>query len=99
MEAVECLSTLVQTGDVRVAEFEMAPEARGALHYLSALSEQCFCLSGRLRAEVGGTKYSIQAGDSLHIPAGVEHRLANDVGTASRYLVVQYGGPYDFVSV
>jgi len=33
----------------------------------------------------------------FELPAGVNHRIRNASADASRYLVVQHGGAYDFV--
>jgi mannose-6-phosphate isomerase-like protein (cupin superfamily) len=40
----------------------------------------------------------LSPGGKLAIPAGVEHQLINTGSEASQYLVVQYGGAYDYIA-
>jgi quercetin dioxygenase-like cupin family protein len=100
MVAIQCRKTLVQTDGVRVAEFEMAPHAEGDVHRHSSMSEFCICLRGQLELRLGGGSARCMApGDSVEIPAGVEHQLVNAGTVACRYLVVQHGGEYDYVTL
>jgi len=40
----------------------------------------------------------LSPGGKVVIPAGVEHQLINTGSEPGRYLVVQYGGAYDFIA-
>ena len=41
---------------------------------------------------------SLSPGGKLVIPAGVEHQVINTGSEPGRYLVIQYGGTYDFIA-
>ena len=99
IQVVKCIKLLVHTTDARVAEFEIGPESQGKAHHHSIVSEHCFCLSGRLQLKADGTVYLLDPGDSLEIGAGVSHQVSNSGKNSCRYLVVQYGGAYDFIAV
>lgn len=99
MNTVTCINTLVHTDDVRIAEFELAPDSKGDVHSHSTATEQCVCLQGRLQIVLNGdARYSLSPGDKLVIPAGVEHQVINTGSEPGRYLVIQYGGAYDFIA-
>jgi len=90
--------TLVNASGVRVAEFEMDPNASGAWHHHSQVSEHCYCLKGRIVVEIAGQSASnLEVGERCEFPAGVLHRLSNAENQVSGYLVVQGVGAYDFV--
>ena len=95
----KCVKTLIHTADARVAEFEMGPESGGEAHYHSLVCELCVCLQGRLQVETGGMVHSLGPGDRLDLAAGVPHQVINPGKKSCRYLVIQYGGIYDFITV
>jgi quercetin dioxygenase-like cupin family protein len=99
MNPVKCIETLVHTDNVRIAEFELAPDSDGVVHSHSSATEQCICLQGQLQVILNGdSRYSLSPGGKLVIPAGIEHRISNTCSQTGRYLVVQYGGAYDFIA-
>lgn len=53
--------------------------------------ELCHVLAGRLRVEVGGERYALAAGDSLHYDSALPHRLTG-LTPAARFLL-QVAGP------
>jgi len=95
----KCVKTLIHTADARVAEFEMGPESEGEAHCHSSVSEHCVCLQGRLQVKSGGRVHALGPGDRLDIAAGVPHQVINRGRKSCRYLVIQYGGAYDFITV
>ncbi len=98
--SVRCINTLLHTADARVAEFEMGPETEGEVHYHSVVSEHCICLKGQIQIKMdGGSEHSLEPGSKLEIPAGVSHQVINSSANPCQYLVVQYGGAYDFIAV
>ncbi len=98
INAIRSVKTLVRSPDTRVAEFEMDPGAAGEVHLHTAATECCICLCGRVQIKTGsGTVHALSAGDKVGIAAGESHQVINPGATPSRYLVVQYGGAYDFV--
>jgi len=100
MNPVTCIDTLVHTVNVRIAEFELAPNSEGGVHFHSFATEQCVCLQGQLQVILNGdSRHSLSPGGKAVIPAGVEHQLINTGSEPGRYLVVQYGGAYDFIAM
>lgn len=98
--SVKCIKTLIHTADARVAEFEMEPETEGEVHYHSIASERCICLNGQIQIKMGsGTTHSLKPGGKLEIPAGESHQVINAGTNPCQYLVIQYGGAYDFITV
>jgi mannose-6-phosphate isomerase-like protein (cupin superfamily) len=99
MNPATCIDTLVHTDDVRIAEFELAPDSVGEIHSHSYATEQCVCLHGQLQMVLNGEPGpSLSPGGKLVIPAGVEHQVINTGSEPGRYLVIQYGGTYDFIA-
>jgi len=92
------VATLVDANGVRVAEFQIDPNADGAWHHHSQVSEHCYCLKGRIAVEIAGREtVHLEAGERCEIPAGIRHRLINRDSQVGGYLVVQGTGAYDFV--
>jgi mannose-6-phosphate isomerase-like protein (cupin superfamily) len=44
------------------------------------------------------SSHSLSPGGKMLIPAGMKHQIINTGIEPSRYLVVQYGGAYDFIA-
>ncbi|HBZ29150.1 MAG TPA: hypothetical protein DEO56_00895 [Nitrosomonas nitrosa] len=53
---VKEIVTIINENGIRVIEFLLAPESRGAWHYHSHLSETCYCLKGQLSIDIEGSK-------------------------------------------
>ena len=99
MNPVKCIETLVHTDNVRIAEFELAPNSEGEVHSHSFATEQCVCLQGQLQIFLNGdSRHSLSPGGKVVIPAGVEHQVINTGSEPGQYLVAQYGGAYDFIA-
>jgi len=99
MNPVKCLETPVHTDKVRIAEFELAPDSEGEVHFHSSATEQCVCLQGQLQVILNGdSRHSLSPGGKLVIPAGIEHQVINTGDEPGRYLVIQHGGAYDFIA-
>ncbi len=97
---VKCLMTQIHTKDARVAEFEMQPESEGEVHYHSSVSEHCICLRGQIQIRVNGdAAHSLKPGEKMEIQAGVGHQVINTASVPCQYLVVQFGGAYDFIAM
>ena len=96
--SVREIATFVNANGVRVAQFEMLPNASGPWHRHSQVSEHCFCLKGRIVVESAGKPVvHLGPGERCEIPVGVSHRLRNGGDQDCGYLVVQGIGAYDFV--
>jgi mannose-6-phosphate isomerase-like protein (cupin superfamily) len=99
MDLPRNMGTLVHTKDVRVAELEMAPNSACEAHTHTSATEQCVCLHGQLIITIeGGFEQHLSPGEKIEIPAGAEHQIINPGLDPSRYMVIQYGGAYDFVA-
>jgi len=91
---------LVHNEDTRVAEFEIEPKTEGEAHYHTSVSEYCVCSRGQFQVKTSGSSaHSFRPGERTKIQAGVTHQIINTGTVPCRYLVVQYGGAYDFVTV
>lgn len=89
---------LIDTADVRVAEFSLPPGQAGERHYHSNVSEYCYCLEGILSVTLeGGPRKTLSRGERQLIPAGVPHQVTNTGEVSCRYLVVQGIGAFDFI--
>ncbi|HEC18324.1 MAG TPA: cupin domain-containing protein [Gammaproteobacteria bacterium] len=89
---------LVDTTDVRVAEFSLPPGEEGECHRHSAVTEYCYCLEGSLAVVLrGGQRKILAPGEKLEIRAGIVHQVINVDAASCRYLVVQGVGAFDFV--
>jgi quercetin dioxygenase-like cupin family protein len=99
MNPLKCIETPVHTDNVRIAEYELAANSEGVLHSHSSVTEYCVCLQGQFRIMLNGdSRHSLSPGGKLVIPAGVEHQVINTGNEPGRYLVIQYGGAYDFIA-
>lgn len=95
---ITCLRTLTDTAAARAAEFELAPKAQGAVHYHSNVEEYCVCLQGTCEVAIDDhPARRLQTGERVDIPAGARHQILNATCAPCQYLVVQYGGVYDFI--
>ncbi len=91
-------ATIINENGVRVIEFLIDPESRGAWHYHSYLSESCYCLKGLLSIDIEGSKTTIlQPGEKCEVAAGVRHRVYNEAQIPCAFLVIQGIGEYDFI--
>jgi len=96
---IKCIKTLIHSAETRVAEFEIGPQTEGEVHYHSEVSEHCICLRGQLQVTLGADSVCLlKPGEKLEIPAGKTHQIINPGEIPGRYLVVQYGGAYDFIT-
>ncbi|MGB7933454.1 MAG: cupin domain-containing protein [Gammaproteobacteria bacterium] len=99
MNPVKCIDALVHKDNVRIAEFELAPDSEGEVHSHSNATEHCVCLQGRIQVILkDDSTHSLSPGGKMFIPAGIEHQIVNTGSEPGRYLVVQYGGAYDFIA-
>lgn len=67
---------LIDTPDVRVAEFSLSPGQAGTGHSHSAVSETCYCLEGQLSVAVGSEPNKmLSPGEKLFVPVNVSHQV------------------------
>lgn len=90
---------VLQTPEVRVAEYVLAPGATHRWHRHSVVTDRFWCLEGTIAVDVRDPPRSerLTQGQSLTLPPGVVHRAGNPADRVSRYLLVQGIGRYDFI--
>ena len=66
----------------------MPPGTSEVLHHHRHAQQFFFVLSGRAQMEVAGEVISINAGEGIHIPAEVRHRIRNVSTEELRFLVI-----------
>ena len=90
---------VLQTPDIRVAEFALAPGEGQPWHRHSEVTDHFYCLEGMIEVEVrDAPPQTLRPGDNCKVAPGSVHRARNANDGRSRYLLVQGVGKYDFVS-
>ncbi|WP_064723620.1 XRE family transcriptional regulator [Paenarthrobacter nicotinovorans] len=75
-------------GKVEVLEGTLEPGAASSETPRSHISEECvLVLEGSLIAEIDGTDYALDAGDSCHFDSALPHRFLNPHTEKARFLV------------
>ena len=89
---------LVKTDNVRVRIMALAPQEIAALHFHTQVSDDIFCLTGRImvRMQKPDEEIHLSPGQRVRIETGRVHQLENLEETESTYLLVQGIGKYDF---
>lgn len=89
---------IVQTADVRVAEFTLRPSEGQPWHRHSEVTDHFYCLEGLIEIEVRDAQRQIlRPGEKFSVTPGSVHRARNAHDGNSRYLLIQGVGKYDFV--
>jgi quercetin dioxygenase-like cupin family protein len=91
---------VLQTADVRVVEYVLAPGARLGWHRHSEITDRFYCLSGTVRVDMRDPPETrvLAPGESCLVPVGRVHAAVNADGGVSSYLLVQGVGRYDFIA-
>jgi quercetin dioxygenase-like cupin family protein len=97
---VKAIEPVVLGSDVQVRLFTLAPGEAIPWHYHSAVTDWYFVLEGTLAIETrtASDRRLLPVGASYHLPAKTARRLSNPSPADTRFLLVQGGGAYDFVS-
>lgn len=92
---------IARTDTVGVRINTLGPGRATPWHFHSVVADDVFCLEDPI--EIGlrdpAEVVTLAPGQRLHIAARRTHRVVNRAGTATRYLLVQATGPYDFHEV
>ncbi len=98
--AVENVSVLAQSDEMRFTELTLAPGQTIPWHIHSDVSDWHLCRAGRLRVETElGSAHNLEPGDMYEVPAGTAHRLVNAGKGPCRFVLVHGVGTYDFVAL
>jgi len=97
--AGENIRIVMQTPDLRVAEYVLQPGDSLSWHHHSEVSDRFYCLEGLISVELRDPpqKTLLRPGEACTVPPKVVHRTGNAAGGVSRYLLIQGVGRYDFV--
>jgi mannose-6-phosphate isomerase-like protein (cupin superfamily) len=79
---------LVRDDRLSVIEERMPPGAGEVAHYHHNAQQFFYVLSGEALLEVDGKEARASAGQGVHIPAGVPHRIKNTSSEAVRFIVI-----------
>ena len=90
---------VVQTADVRIVEYTLEPGDGNPWHYHSEVSDRVYCLEGMIGVNIRepSKRLELRPGESYEIPHKTVHYVSNAGEGASRYLLIQALGKYDFV--
>lgn len=97
--ADETIRVIMQTPDVRVAEYVLQPGDGLSWHHHSEVSDRFYCLEGLIHVELRDPPQTtlLHPGETCAVPPKVVHRAVNAADSVSRYLLIQGVGRYDFV--
>ncbi len=89
---------LVQTPEVRVVEYTLAPGVSHPWHYHSEVSDRVYCLEGLVGVDTKTPpkKVVLKPGESCETPPQTVHHVSNAGEGTCRYLLVQALGRYDY---
>lgn len=92
---------VLQTADVRISEYTMAPGEAHPWHYHSEVSDRIYCLEGVVGIELRTPPeaHLLHPGEFYEVPPGTVHHVGNPGEATGRYLLVQARGKYDFIRV
>ena len=79
---------LVNDVALSVIEERMPPASFEELHLHRSAQQFFFILSGEVTMELEREQIRLHAGEGLHIPPGVRHRIRNQSREAARFLVI-----------
>ena len=90
---------IVQTADVRVVEYTLHPRDAHPWHYHSEVADAFYCLDRLISVETREPPQQLilRPGEKCSVPAKVVHPVKNVCDRASRYLLVQGVGTYDYI--
>lgn len=92
-------NVVVQTADVRVVEYVLAPGDSHTWHHHSQVTDRFYCLEGAIGVDIREPARTIvlRAGESCEVVPKTVHHARNAGDGVSRYLLVQAVGKYDYI--
>jgi len=79
---------LLQTESLSVIEERMPPGTSEQLHFHNNAQQLFYILSGTALFEIENEIKTVTAGQSIHIPKSVKHRILNNGNTDLHFLVI-----------
>jgi quercetin dioxygenase-like cupin family protein len=91
---------IAQTPGLRVVEYLLQPGDMLAWHHHSEVTDRFYCLDGLVGIELRTPPQQtlLHPGETYSVTPGVTHRTGNAGAGTSRYLLIQGGGQYDFIT-
>ncbi len=98
-KTIEKPKVIVQTADVRIVEYTLAPGVSHPWHYHSEVSDRIYCLEGlvAMDTQAPAKRTVLRPGESCETPPRTVHHVSNAGDGACRYLLVQALGKYDYI--
>ncbi len=89
---------ILRTENVRVRIVHLGPEEAGSWHAHSEVTDNMFCLSGRMSVRMRAPEEEVflRPGERCTVAQGRTHQVVNAEPTLTKYLLVQGIGRYDF---
>jgi mannose-6-phosphate isomerase-like protein (cupin superfamily) len=79
---------LLRSDSLSVIQERMPPGTAEQRHFHERAQQVFFILSGEATFEVGGETLTVAPQESLHVPPGTPHRIANHGATDLHFLVI-----------
>jgi mannose-6-phosphate isomerase-like protein (cupin superfamily) len=79
---------LLKTGSLSVIQERMPPGAHEQMHYHERAQQVFYILAGTATFEVNGELKTVQANQSIYIPANTKHRISNHAEADLHFLVI-----------
>ncbi|MGH7043302.1 MAG: cupin domain-containing protein [Acetobacteraceae bacterium] len=92
-------NVVVQTADVRVVEYVLAPGVAHSWHHHTQITDTFYCLEGLIGVETRepASRRVLRVGETCKVPPNTVHHASNAGDATSRYLLVQAQGKYDYI--
>ena len=93
-------TVLIDEDATRVIEIDLGPGRALPWHFHTNL-DRMYCLTGELVVETRMplVRHVLSPGQHCQVPARKAHRVKNESAAPARYLIVQWGAPYDYFPV
>ncbi|MEP7144142.1 MAG: cupin domain-containing protein [Ferruginibacter sp.] len=79
---------LLKNEDLSVIEERMEPGTSEVLHFHKKAQQLFYILSGEAGFESGQTLIHLGAGETVHVPPGIPHRIFNNCDEDLRFIVI-----------
>lgn len=79
---------LLNTAELSVIEECVPPNEKEQRHFHRESQQFFYVLSGIADIEISGTRFTVHAGNGIHVPAKAPHQLMNNHSEHLRFLVI-----------
>ncbi|MEO6547679.1 MAG: cupin domain-containing protein [Ferruginibacter sp.] len=78
---------LLKTADLSIIQELMAPGNAEQLHFHEKAQQLFYILSGEAQFELNGVSFFIGAGETIHVPPGIVHKISNNSFADLQFIV------------